>query len=373
MQKKRLRSLDVFRGLTVALMVVVNNPGDWGNVYPPLLHAQWHGCTPTDLVFPFFLFIVGVAISLSLNKKKFDKQTHPQIIQSVLKRGILIFLLGFLTMLYPKFDFNTVRIMGVLQRIGIVYVVVSVLFITLNTKNLIFATLFIFIGYGLAVGLMPDYSKGYVDLAQKDVNFGAYLDRLIFTERHLWAAAKTWDPEGLFSTIGSLSTALMGVWVGNLLSMPKEPKRMFQITVLGLASVVLGLVLSPILPINKALWTSTYSLFTSGLAIGVLVFLHWLIDLKGYLGVFKPFMWYGVNAMLVFFGSAMLVKTLRLIQVSTPHSDKPVALTRYFYDNCFKVNFNVAQNASLAYAVFWLLFWGIILYVLHRKNWIWKV
>lgn len=373
----RLLSLDVFRGMTVALMIIVNNPGDWGHIYPPLEHAEWNGCTPTDWVFPFFLFIVGVATTLSLNHKKEAHKTHTQIILSVLKRSIIIFLLGFFTMYYPKFNLETVRIMGVLQRIGIVYGIVAILFLKVSWRTILALFIGITVFYTWGITHLPDYSKGYVNLLEKDANFGAYLDRLVFTEKHLWAQSKTWDPEGLFSTISAVATALLGVLVGYILQLKSVhiAQKMGYLIAVGTLSLIAGLALDKwYLPLNKSLWTSSYVLYTGGLATLILSFLYYVIDIVGIKTIFKPFAWYGVNAMLVFFGSAIIAKTLYFFKTPSPKDpEKTVSYATYFYTYIIKPYFEEPLHASLAHALFWLLCWGAVLGIMYWQKWIWKV
>lgn len=217
----RLLSLDFFRGLTVAAMILVNNPGSWAHIYPPLEHAEWNGCTPTDLVFPFFLFIVGVSIAYAMGSKRDDRSTHGKTILKALKRAFTLFLLGFILAFFPRnfsnFDFfealKTVRIPGVLQRISVVFLISSILFLKLNDKNL-FRTIVIFLfGYWALMNFVHVPDIGSANL-EKETNLGAWLDRTVLTEAHLWKQSKTWDPEGILSTIPAIGTCLFGVLFG---------------------------------------------------------------------------------------------------------------------------------------------------------------
>lgn len=185
--QNRLLSLDVFRGLTVAAMILVNNPGDWGHVYAPLLHAHWNGCTPTDLVFPFFLFIVGVSIAFAMGKNS------PTVLK-IARRSVTLFGLGLFLSLYPKFNFETVRIPGVLQRIAIVYFVCSLLYIKTTRKTQIRLLALVLLAYYVLMTFVPVPGVGYASL-EPETNLGAWVDRTILGTNHLWKAAKVWDPK----------------------------------------------------------------------------------------------------------------------------------------------------------------------------------
>lgn len=215
----RLLSLDVFRGLTVAAMILVNNPGSWSHIYAPLRHAEWHGCTPTDLIFPFFLFIVGVSISFALDSKK-NQVKHSKLILTAFKRAVILFGLGLFLSLYPTVftdpveAFKTVRIPGVLQRIAIVFFISAIIFIKTTPKTQLRIMISLLIGYWLIMVSIPVPGVGYANL-EKETNLGAWLDRTLLTEAHLWRSARTWDPEGLLSTLPAIATGLFGVLVGS--------------------------------------------------------------------------------------------------------------------------------------------------------------
>jgi len=377
---KRLLSLDFFRGLTVAAMILVNNPGSWGHIYAPLEHAEWNGCTPTDLVFPFFLFIVGVSIAYAMSSKKEDPSTHGKTILRALKRGFILFLLGFILAFFPRnfktFDFvealQQVRIPGVLQRIGVVFFISSVLFLKLSTKNIYRAFILILFSYWLLMTFVPVPDVGYANL-EKETNLGAWLDRTILTEAHLWKSAKTWDPEGILSTLPAIATGLFGVLVGIYLRR-KDVEVGAKIAWLfsaGTAAVLLGLLWDLQFPINKALWTSSYVLYTGGLATIILALSYWIIDANQYNRFTKPFVVYGVNAITVFFVSGLLPRLLNMIKITQENGDETGALT-WFNQTYFTPYFSPI-NASLAYAIFVVLFFYIILWVMYKKNIIIKV
>jgi len=368
---KRLLSLDVFRGITVAAMILVNNPGDWGNIYAPLKHAEWNGCTPTDLIFPFFLFIVGVSIVFALDSTKSDINNHPKLIKSVLTRSLKLFSLGLILSLFPYFDFSTVRIPGVLQRIAVVYLVASLLFIKLKPKSIIQIFALILIGYWLIMSLVPVPGIGDANLG-KDTNLGAWLDRALLTEAHLWKSAKTWDPEGLFSTIPAIATGLFGVLIGAILKSKQrtEENKVVWLFFFGFLGFLLGLIVDLFFPINKSLWTSSYVLYTGGLASMGLAFCYWLIDVRQITWFTKPFVIYGINAITVFFASGIIARSLSLIK--TTLNGEEISLKGYLYEQFFTPYLSPI-NASLAGAITFVLIWLLILWLMYRKNIIIKV
>jgi len=374
----RLLSLDFFRGATVAAMILVNNPGDWGHIYSPLEHAEWHGCTPTDLVFPFFLFIVGVSIAYAMSSKKTDPSTHNQTIFKAFKRSLILFGLGLFLSLFPKVftdpieAFQTVRIPGVLQRIAVVFFICSVLFLKNSEKGLFRIAVVILAVYWAMMTFVPVPGVGYANL-EKETNLGAWLDRTLLSEAHLWKMAKTWDPEGIFSTVPAIATGLFGVLTGIYLRRKDidEPTKVAWLFSAGIAAVVAGLLWGLAFPINKSLWTSSYVLFCAGLAIMLLALSYWIIDIKRYSAFTPPFVAYGVNAITVFFLSGLIPRLLNMIKIS--NADGSISgLQSWLYDNFFKPNFTPV-NASLAWAICFNLFWFIILWIMYRKKIIIKV
>lgn len=365
--KKRLLSLDVFRGATVAAMILVNNPGDWGNVYSPLLHAEWHGCTPTDLVFPFFLFIVGVSIAYALSSRKNDPSARGGLVQKILTRTLILFALGLFLNLFPVFDFSTVRIPGVLQRIAIVYMLASFLFLKLSPKGIAWLGAGILAGYYLLMSLVPVPGIGPANL-EPETNLAAWVDRGVFTTNHLWSSSKTWDPEGLLSTIPALATALGGILAGVWLKKKDDAaNKIAWMFTFGLTGILAGMLWDLFFPINKALWTSSYVLYTAGWASSVLALLYWLIDVKGYRKFTGPFVVYGINAITVFFVSGLVPRILTRISVG-----EDLNLRQWLYQTLYTPWFSPA-NASLAWAVSYVLGWYLILWLMHRKGIIIKV
>ncbi|MCX7611088.1 MAG: DUF5009 domain-containing protein, partial [Ignavibacterium sp.] len=219
---ERLVSLDVFRGITIMGMILVNNPGSWSAVYPQLLHAEWHGCTFTDLIFPFFLFIVGVAISYSLTKRKAQGGDMKLLYLNILRRAVILFMLGLILNGFPfglffehQFSWETFRIPGVLQRIAIVYLVAAVLFLSTSTKFQFWFTGFILIFYAIIMSFVPVPGVGYANF-EPGKNLAAWVDQIILGS-HVWKATKLWDPEGILSTLPAIASTMLGIFTGNWL------------------------------------------------------------------------------------------------------------------------------------------------------------
>ena len=271
----RLISLDFFRGLTIASMIVVNDPGSWAHVYPPLRHATWHGVTPTDLVFPFFLFIVGVSIVLALSKAKNSKSS---IYFKIIKRTIIIFSIGLFLALFPNFDFENLRVAGVLQRIALVYLFCSVIYLNSSFLVQIWIGVILLILYWFFMTKVPfgDSLAGTLDPGN---NFAAWLDQFITPGRMY---QKTWDPEGFFSTIPAIATGITGMFCGHvILNKSKDLKdKIILIFVAGFSTICLGMLWDFSFSMNKHIWTSSYVLFSSGLAMLFLACCIWIIDLK---------------------------------------------------------------------------------------------
>lgn len=366
----RLLSLDVFRGLTVLTMILVNNPGDWGNIYAPLKHAAWHGCTPTDLVFPFFLFIVGVSIVYALSGKKQLPQEHGAVLFKIGKRSLTLFALGLFLALFPSFHFDTVRIPGVLQRIAVVFLVTATIFLKTDRRTQIFIMASLLVAYWLLMMYVPVPGIGEASL-EPETNLGAWLDRQLLWG-HLWKQSKTWDPEGILSTVPAISTALAGVLTGQWLRSTQSSSimKVKGLLMAGTLSVCVGLVWNLHFPINKSLWTSSYVLYTAGLAVLVLSACYWVIDVKGIRWFTLPFVVYGVNAITVFFLSGLLPRIMSLIKVTTPSGE--VDSKTWLYNSFYTPNLSPV-NASLAWALTWVAFWFVILLIMYRKKIIIKV
>jgi predicted acyltransferase len=368
----RLLSLDVFRGLTVAAMILVNNPGSWSHIYAPLKHAEWHGCTPTDLIFPFFLFIVGVSISYALGSKK-GYMSHSKLIFTALKRALILFGLGLFLNLFPKVftdpmeALQTVRIPGVLQRIAVVFFITAVIFIKTSPKTQLRILIGILLAYWAMMTLIPVPGVGFANL-EKETNLGAWLDRSLLTEAHLWRSAKTWDPEGIFSTIPAIGTGIFGLLIGTWLKRKdkEESVKISWMFSIGILAVILGLIWDLCFPINKALWTSSFVLYAGGLASIGLALCYWLIDVQGYKKGTTPFVVYGINAITVFFLSGLIPRILTMIKVNMP--DGTIVTSREWLYQSFYSPYFSPINASLAGAVTFILIWlGILWWMYSRK------
>ncbi len=372
-ENNRLISLDFFRGITVAAMILVNNPGSWANIYAPLKHADWNGCTPTDLIFPFFLFIVGVSISYALSSKRTNAASHKDAIWKIIKRSLILFGLGLFLSLYPKVftepleAFKYVRIPGVLQRISLVFLISAILFLKFSNKSLFKIMFSLLLIYWALMTLVPVPGVGYANL-EKETNLGAWLDRTILTEAHLWKSAKTWDPEGILSTIPAIATGIFGILVGVYLKRKDiiASEKIAWLFTIGLLATVLGLIWDLSFPINKSLWTSSFVLYTGGLATISLALCYWLIDVHNYTRFTKPAVVYGVNAITVFFISGLLPRTINLFKVVNEKGDE-IGAANYFYQSVFAANLE-PLHASLAWAVMWIVFWLCILWVMYNRK-----
>ena len=368
--ERRLLSLDVFRGLTMAAMVIVNNPGDWGTVYWPLLHAEWHGCTPTDLIFPFFLFIVGVSITLSQKSASWA---------SIARRAALIFVLGLFLAGYPRFNLTRWRIPGVLQRIALCYLAAAAINrlsmtreraasdSTATPRNRAIAigllALILGLGYWAVMMLVPPPGGVAGDLTP-DGNLAAWLDRALMPG-HLWKPK--WDPEGLLSTVPAISTTLFGVVAGLCLTSALTNERKVRLLGIGgTAALIAGWCWGLVFPINKSLWTSSYAVFTAGFGALLLAGLYWIIDIKGWTRWTKPFVVLGSNAITLFMASGLLVKTLALIRISTDDGQN-VGVSRWAYLHGF-VPLASPKNASLLYALANLVVLYALLAWMYRRR-----
>ncbi len=362
---ERLVSLDVFRGITIAGMVLVNNPGTWEHIYWPLQHAQWHGWTPTDLVFPFFLFIVGVAITLAFGSRVESERSKRDLYLKVIKRTLIIFGLGLLLNAIPYFNLSELRIPGVLQRIAVCYFFASIIFLNTKVRTQVIITIALLIVYRLMMGLIPAPGFAAGDLS-KEGSIASFVDRVVFG-KHVWAQAKVYDPEGLLSTIPALATTLIGVLTGHWLRTKKSAhEKVAGMFVAGMACIVVGWAWNPLFPINKALWTSSYVLFTGGLALQLLAFCHWLIDIKGFRLWAKPFEVFGMNAIALYVGSALMAELLGLIKVTGADGTK-MDLKTWIYQNVF-ASWASPVNASLAFAIAFVLVWLGLMWILYRRK-----
>jgi len=345
----RLHSLDAFRGLTMAAMVLVNNPGTWRAVYAPLQHADWNGLTPTDVIFPFFLFIVGVAIALS-------RPTPGRIV----RRAAIIFTLGLVLNGLPSFDWATIRIPGVLQRIAVCYLVAAFLFLTTRLRTQALVTAALLLGYWVAMTLVPVPGHGAGDLGPEG-NLAAWLDRAVLGP-HVLRLTRVYDPEGILSTVPAVATTLLGVltgqWLTNALA---RSATVVGMVLAGAVACLVGVVWGLVFPVNKALWTSSYAMLTAGLALLVFAACYAAIELRGWRRWAAPFVVLGVNALLLFFLSTLVARVLTLIHVDG------ATLQRTIFDRVF-APWASPIDASLAYAVAYVLAWWVVMWLLFRAG-----
>ncbi|HUM14753.1 MAG TPA: heparan-alpha-glucosaminide N-acetyltransferase domain-containing protein [Candidatus Nitrosotalea sp.] len=361
----RLVSVDALRGLTVAAMVLVNNPGSWSAIYWPLRHAEWDGFTPTDMIFPFFLFIVGVSIPLALGPRL--EQGGGGLAGRVVRRSLVIFVLGLLLHALPFFHLGTLRIPGVLQRIAVCYLLAALLFVLTDggkgwrVHALVAGGLLV--GYWLLVTRVAAPGQMAGDLSP-DGNLAGYVDRVVFGPRHIWQVAKTYDPEGVLSTLPATATTLLGVLAGHWIRQAGPATRVVTgLAVGGAVAGGLGWLWGLSFPINKSLWTSSYALLTSGLASLVLAGFYWVIEVRGVRRWAGPLVLFGVTALPLFFLSSAMARLLLLIRVGPDHT----RLHAWLFTHLF-APWVEPVNASLAYAVAYLLLWWALMWVLQRSG-----
>lgn len=368
---QRILSIDLFRGLTVAGMILVNNPGSWSHMYWPLKHAKWNGCTPTDLVFPFFLIAVGLSIPFSVGNgfSEFYK---------ILKRAAILIFLGLFLNFFGEWSLAELRIPGVLQRIGFTYFFCAILY---RQKNLLFrGTLFfgILIGYWLLLSFVSP-PGGDTPTLSEGKDWGAWLDRTVFGEKHLWRFSKVWDPEGLLSSVSAVASVMLGTFLGEYLKASLQKGKRVSHFVLFFAIVSGVLFLAGgfwgiDFPINKSLWTSSYVLWTGGYAAATISFFFLLEIRKTFVLGFaeKFFLPFGRNALLVFFGSGIFARSLNIIEVIGKNG-KNTSLKNYIYSEYYKSWINSPELSSFAYSLTVLSIWFLILYALDRKRLYWRV
>ncbi|HSD05752.1 acyltransferase family protein [Flavobacterium sp.] len=423
MTKDRLISLDVFRGLTILLMTIVNNPGSWATVYPPLLHSEWNGCTPTDLVFPFFVFIMGVSIAFAMPTKTYDSNTFNKIFTRSLRMiclGIFFNFFGkiqlfglegyplligrliisaavgyalmgnftqkvktylavsiffiFIILAYSGLEaYQSVRLPGVLQHIGVVYFFASLMYLKTTQRTQLLVAAGLLLGYWALMTLVP--APGFeVTNLEKGTNIAAWVDN-IFLKGHMWESTKTWDPEGILSTIPAIGTGIIGVLIGQLLNSSllktEKAKKLFFI---GVILIILGQLWNIVFPINKALWTSSFVLYTAGLASFILSILYYCIDIADYKKGIKLFQIWGVNPMIVFFISEIIPQAMVMISLPNPKSPtEQINLYDYLYVAGVEPFFSNPMTASLVFALLYVGLWSILLAYFYKNKMYFKV
>jgi predicted acyltransferase len=365
----RLLSVDALRGLTVAAMVLVNNPGTWSAVYRPLQHAEWHGWTPTDMVFPFFLFVVGVSIALALGPAL--ERGASGLPVRVLRRAAVIFALGLLLHALPFFPLATLRIPGVLQRIAVCYLLAALLVgATRGARGWRVQAVTagaLLVGYWLLMTKVAAPGQEAGDLSP-DGNLAGYVDRLVLGSRHIWQATRVYDPEGILSTLPATATTLLGVLAGHWLRAGQVAGRagaqiVGGLAVGGVAAAALGWLWGLSFPVNKPLWTSSYALLMAGLAALVLAACHWVIEVRGRRGCAAPFALLGVHALTLFFLSSLMAKVLFIVRVGAGGP----RLQTWLFEHVF-APWASPVDASLAYALAYVLLWWALMWALDRSG-----
>jgi predicted acyltransferase len=374
----RLASLDAFRGFTIAAMVLVNNPGDWSHLYEPLEHAKWNGWTFTDCIFPFFLFIGGVAMALSLGRLAAAGADRPRLLAKLAKRAALIFLIGFLLNLIPYFHFDRVRIPGVLQRIALCTLLAAPIVVYCGWRAQLAIIGALLALYSVLMLFVPVPGIGAGVLAP-GMDFGAWVDRSLLGG-HLWVQSKTWDPEGLVSTLPALCNQLFGVLAGRwLASTTNRTEQTVWMLLAGLACCWLGTVLGSVLmPINKSLWTPSFSLLTTGWALTVFSAFYWLLDVNPCPRLreraawwARPLVIYGMNALFVFAFSGFAAKMLGYVKFAQPDGSLK-SLGGLLYEPLAALPIG-AVNTSLLHAVLFDACMFLLAWIMWRNKWFVKV
>ena len=386
MSGARLVSLDAFRGFTIAGMVLVNNPGDWGNLYPQLAHAEWNGWTFTDWIFPFFLFICGVSMTFSLSNRR---AANPGAVEdklammfSLWKRAGIIFLIGLVLNFIPNFNLDTLRIPGVLQRIALCTALAAPIVLWFNWRQQCVWIVALLAFYTAAMLLVPVPDVNGVVVAgalEPGRDLGAYIDR-IFLTGHMWVKSKTWDPEGLFSTIPALTSMLFGVLLGHWLAVDtSRAEKTVWMMIAGLLCLWIGAIIdATLMPINKSLWSTSYAVFMTGWGLLVFACFYWLIDGSDSTRLrersqkwFLPLTIYGMNALFIFAFSGLVAKMLGFIKFAGD-DDKLLSLKAILYAP-IKASSLAPVNQSLLFALLFNLMMFMIGWFMWKRKWFIKV
>ena len=356
----RYLALDVFRGITIATMITVNNPGSWAHIYAPLRHAAWHGCTPTDLVFPFFLFIVGVSMFFSFSK--YENKLDGKSLFKIAKRTALIFIIGLFLNSFPQWqqDFSKLRILGVLQRIALAYGLGSIIVLSARKSWLPYISAIILLAYW---GIL--YFFGGTEPYSLEGNAATGFDKLLLGESHLYKGfGIPFDPEGFLSTIPAIVTVILGYMAGSVITTVERTKLPLRFLLLGAAGIGAGLLWSLVFPINKPLWTSSYVLYTAGWAAVFMAVLIWIIDIRGYKRWTPFFVVFGMNPLFIYALAGVWARVLtRLIKIED--GEKVVNGYNWLYINVFQP-FAGDINGSLLFALSHIAVYWFICYLLYR-------
>ena len=378
MSAGRLLSLDAFRGFTIAAMLLVNNPGDWSHLYGPLAHAAWHGWTFTDWIFPFFVFISGIAMTISLGRRAQQGANKPDLLAQTARRAAVIIGIGLLLNLIPSFNVAELRIPGVLQRLGLCTLLAAPIVLWCSWRGQLAWAMGLLATYSLVMLLLPVPGPDGVWRAgslQPGEDVGAWLDRLLIGENHLWRQSRTWDPEGLLSTVPAVASQLFGVLAGHLLAARRNPgEKAMWLMVTGLAGLWLGQLLDAwLMPINKSLWTPSYVFAMAGWANLMFGLCYWLLDamplplLRARIArLAHPLIVFGMNALFLFALSGLLAKLLGFFQWQGR------SLKTWIYAPIQALGL-APVNASLMFALLFLSLMYGIAWLMWRKQWFVKV
>ena len=361
---QRYLALDVLRGITIAFMITVNNPGSWEYIFSPLEHSKWHGCTPTDLVYPFFLFVVGVSMFFSFSK--YNNSLNKESLLKIGKRTILIFAIGLFLNAFPQAltDFSKLRIMGVLQRIAIAYGLGALTVLAVPRKWLPWAGLAILLLYW---GILSWFGTG--DPYSLAGNAVIPVDKLILGEIHMYKGfGIPFEPEGLLSTIPAIVTVIIGYLTGGIIRKTEPVKVPRKLVIFGIAGVIAGYIWGLQFPVNKPLWTSSYVIYAAGWALLTLALLIWIIDLKGWTKWTPFFVVFGMNPLAIFAFSGLYVKSiLRLVHIS--ESDGTIVNGyNWLYHHLFAPLCTDQRISSLLFALTHIAFFWLIGLVLYKKK-----
>jgi predicted acyltransferase len=365
----RLASLDAFRGFTIASMILVNNPGSWSSVYAPLRHADWHGWTYTDTIFPFFLWIVGVAMTLSTARRLERGDGRGRLLSHAFRRAAIIFGLGLVLNGFPAYDLATLRIPGVLQRIAVCYLAAYLIFLFTPVRGQLLAAAALLAGYWglMAFYPVPGFGAGVLE---KQGNFAQYVDALFLTG-HMYSQTRIWDPEGIVSTLPSIATVLFGALAGHLLRRPLAPgRRTLVLAAAGAGLALLGQLIDPWLPINKNLWTTSFALWMAGLAMLSFAAWYWVLDVRGWQRWARPFGVYGMNALTIYLLAGLAARTLLHIKLPAGGGE-PISLWAWGYQTLF-LPLASPVNASLLFAVVFVAALYLPAWLMYRRGWFLK-
>jgi predicted acyltransferase len=365
----RILSLDIFRGLTIMAMIIVNTPGSWSYAYPVLKHSEWHGCTPTDLVFPFFIFAMGFSAMLSVSRRLQKGTSKQKLVLQLLRRSAIIFLLGLIINSFPFNDLANIRIPGVLQRIAIVNLVCGLFLIYSDIKIIWYVSATLLLGYWALLTLVPVPGFGPSNL-EPTTNLAAWLDRLIIG-KHVWVYTKLYDPEGILSTLPAIVSGFIGVLAGNSFMKSKsDSDKLIYLLVFGNILIICGMAWGLLFPINKQLWTSSYVLYTSGLAMVALGIIFWIADIKRIRQFAPPFLAFGTNAIIAYFGSEIGAIIIGMIQINTGGSKISLYNWLFLQYQSFGLS---PINASLLGALIFTGFWLLVVGIMYRRHIIVKI